>query len=146
MPEHELELVPTDFDRLRALNEEIDRAQKLRRVEQRALEFIMVASVTVDETSTIVSTNAAVETLLGYQPSELFGRPLTTIIPERLRDAHLEGFGRYVRTRQRTLDWTKVDMAALHKDGSEIPVRLRFRSFPVNGDEYLVGIIEKRDD
>lgn len=142
----ELELEPTDFGKLRALNEEIDRAQKLRRVEQRSLEFMGVASVTIDKSSTIVSTNAAIETLLGYQPEELLGQPLTTIIPEAKRAAHLESFERYQRTKQRSLNWNGADMDALHKDGSEIPVQLRIRSFQVNGDEYLVGIIQKRHD
>src|SRR5437879_9748196 len=48
--------------------------------------------IMVDEEDRIVYANAATESLLGWTPTELQGRPLITIIPFRFRRAQLVGF------------------------------------------------------
>ena len=87
------------------------------------------AILTIDEDSTILTANPAVERIFGYAPTELVGRPLTTLIPDRLRAAHTAGIARYVRTGQRNIPWTGVQLPGLTKDGREIPVEISFGQF-----------------
>ncbi|WP_227380108.1 PAS domain-containing protein [Haladaptatus halobius] len=73
------------------------------------------AILTLDEESTIVFANAAVERLLGYQPDELVGQSATQIIPERLRQRHITALNHYLETDERSLDWDGMELSALHK-------------------------------
>jgi PAS domain S-box-containing protein len=66
--------------------------------------------------------------LVGWDEG-LVGLPLTTIIPARLRDRHLQGFGRYVKTGASNLHGKTVRVPALRRDGSERELDLTIRVF-----------------
>lgn len=87
------------------------------------------AILTIDQDSRIVSANPATERIFGYAPDQLIGQPLSLLIPERLRAAHDAGVARYVRSGQRTIPWTGVQLPGLTKDGREIPVEISFGEF-----------------
>ena len=84
------------------------------------------AIFTIDENSTVLFCNTAVERLFGYQPQELIGRKLDAIIPERLRESHRRGMERYLRTRKRNIPWSGIELPAMRRDGTEFPVELAF--------------------
>lgn len=94
------------------------------------------AIFTIDEHSTVTFCNRAVERLLGYTPEELIGQPLELIIPERLREAHRRGIERYLRTRERAIPWSGIELPALHKDGHEFPVEISFGEW-TSGDQTI---------
>ncbi|HYI13381.1 MAG TPA: PAS domain S-box protein [Thermoanaerobaculia bacterium] len=94
------------------------------------------AIFTIDEASTITFCNRAVERMFGYTPDELVGRPLETIIPERLRAAHRAGIQRFLRTRQRNIPWTGIELPALHKDGHELECDISFGEW-TSGDQTI---------
>ncbi len=59
------------------------------------LEAAPDAMVIVDESAEIVLVNRQVVNLFGYEPDELLGRPIETLVPERYREGHhalREGF------------------------------------------------------
>ncbi|NUQ21182.1 MAG: PAS domain S-box protein, partial [Gemmatimonadaceae bacterium] len=87
------------------------------------------AILTIDADSVVLSANPAVERIFGYAPEELIGRPLTALIPERMRAAHDQGIRRYLLTRRRNIPWTGVQLPGLTKDGREIPVEISFGEF-----------------
>jgi PAS domain S-box-containing protein len=91
------------------------------------------AILTIDARSTILSANAATTRIFGYAPEELVGRALTVLIPERMREAHDAGLGRYLRSGRRNIPWTGVQLPALTKDGREIPVEISFGEFVDEG-------------
>jgi PAS domain S-box-containing protein len=76
--------------------------------------------------------------LLGWD-SGLVGRALTSIIPERLRIRHLEGFGRYVETGRSNLHGKTVRVPALCQDGSERELDLTIRVFQRPDGSRLVS-------
>ena len=90
--------------------------------------------LTIDEESTIVYANPAIEELLGYSPEELIGCSKLTLIPERLRDAHAAGLRNYLETGEKRVDWDGIELPALHKDGHEIPVLISLREHPPTDD------------
>ncbi|HVE71978.1 MAG TPA: PAS domain S-box protein [Thermoanaerobaculia bacterium] len=117
-------------------------AERLRESEQRyrlVSDTAQDAIFTIDEASTITFCNPAVERLFGYKPEELIGRKLDAIIPERLREAHRRGIARYLRTRERHIPWTGVELPAVHKDGHEFPCELSFGEFHRDGTTLFTG-------
>ena len=99
------------------------------------------AVVTLDEKGDVRYANHGLERVLGYDPSEMVGKQLTTVIPAVLQSAHEESFERYVETGDRQLDWEHVETIALHRDGHEIPVLLSFHNGMCGGEELITGII-----
>lgn len=93
--------------------------------------------LTIDEDSTIVFANPAIEDILGYAPEELVGSSKLELIPPRLRDAHMAGLEAYLRTGDRHIDWDGIELPALHKDGHEVPVLISLREHDGSTDKRL---------
>lgn len=104
------------------------------------------AILMVDADSQVHFANAAVERLFGYTPEELRGEPLTMLIPERFRDPHVSAIDRYLRTGERSLNWSNVEFPGLHKDGSEIPLSISFGEFWQDEEQRFIGILRDISD
>lgn len=97
--------------------------------------------LTIDADSRIVYANPAIERILGYEPAELVGSSKMRIIPERLRPAHEAGLEQYLATGERHIDWTGVELPALHAEGHEVPVSVSLREHEYDGERLFTGII-----
>ncbi|MFB6301660.1 MAG: PAS domain S-box protein [Haloferacaceae archaeon] len=136
------------YDRLaRRAEHAITQEQARRELEETKARFEALtentsfAIVTIDGDSTIHYANDAVEELFGYEPGELVGESLTTLVPDRLVDAHREGLEQYLRTGERQLDWGWIELPAETRDDEEIPVGVSFGE-RVNETRHLfTGII-----
>ncbi|GAB7094054.1 hypothetical protein JCM30237_12060 [Halolamina litorea] len=102
--------------------------------------------LTIDAESQIVYANPAVEDILGYSPEELIGSSKMTIIPERLQPVHAEALAAYVETGDRHIDWSGMELPALHKDGHEVPTLISLREHEYDGEQYFTGIIRDVSD
>lgn len=108
-------------------------------------EFRLIANaardvvITIDERSTVLFANDAMLDLLGYRPDELIGQSLTRIIPERMRPQHEHGMARYIQTGNRHLNWDEIRLPAVHKDGSEVSLKVAFAQFWRNGKRVFTG-------
>jgi PAS domain S-box-containing protein len=69
--------------------------------------------------------NAAVD-LFGYLPKEAIGRSLDSIIPEHLRHAHWESFGKAVASGHTKHGRRALKTRATHKAGQKLYVSLAF--------------------
>lgn len=87
------------------------------------------AIVIIDEVSTILFANAAVERIFGHPPSSLIGSTLATLVPQRLREAHERGLRRYLSTGRPHIPWTGVLLPGLRRDGAEVPLEISFGVF-----------------
>lgn len=99
------------------------------------------AIVTIDEENAIVFANAAIEKIFGYRQDEVAGRPITMLMPERFREAHLSGVKRYVATGKRRISWQARELVGLHKSGHEIPLEISYGDFIKDGRHFFIGII-----
>jgi PAS domain S-box-containing protein len=106
---------------------------------ERALDPI----VTIDEESTILFANSALLKLFGYSHKEIAGANLRILIPERLRARHDAGMQRYMDTGVRKLDWDAILLPALHRDGSEFNVNIRFGEFRRADKRLFSGYITR---
>ena len=90
----------------------------------------------------IVYANQAVERLLGWVPEDLIGAPITLLVPERLRGAHLDGFARYFASGQSQIIGQPTRVPALSSDGSEREVELLLSTVRLSaGGELAVATV-----
>jgi PAS domain S-box-containing protein len=97
--------------------------------------------VTINDRSRILSINPAVKTMFGYDPEELVGEQLLTLMPEKYRTAHVVGIAKHLATGARRIPWTGVQLSGRRKDGEEIPIEISFGSYTWQGQKRFTGFI-----
>jgi len=107
-----------------------------------ALEYVPDAVIVADTTNHIRYTNPATSTLLGWPTTDLVGRLLTTLIPQRLRAAHQSGFARFAAGEPMQRAGVPMRVAALHRDGHEIEIELVLGAVPgAGGERWAIGLL-----
>lgn len=117
--------------------------KKLRELEDRyraVTETSVDAIATADSNDRFLTWNKGAEHIFGYGP-EIINAPVTTIIPEKYRKAHLDGMKRFLKTGERRIIDKKVELEALKKDGTESPVELSLSSWESPSGKYFGAII-----
>ena len=99
------------------------------------------AIIAIDAESTILSVNPAAEAIFGYSAAELVGRPLSMLMPERMRERHRAGVARYLATGRRNVSWQNLRIPVLRKDGVEFPVEISFGEFDADGQRCFSGYL-----
>jgi diguanylate cyclase (GGDEF)-like protein/PAS domain S-box-containing protein len=132
-----LEVARDITDRRTAEDALRDSEELFRSVTQSATDAI----VSIDNNENIMLWNNAAETLFGYQVSEVMGKPLTMIIPERFRQAHKKGINRFLAKDKSKRLGKNYKITALKKDGREFPVELSLANWDRKGDICYTGII-----
>jgi PAS domain S-box-containing protein len=102
--------------------------------------------LSVDHESTISYANPAAGEMFGYELSEMLGKNLTSLMPERFRVRHLTSLGKYVTTGQRHIDWRCVELLGLHKNGREFPIEVSFGEHIRSGKRFFTGIVRDVTD
>ncbi len=131
-------------NRLPPAFEDLPAAEALRASEERFRRLAETAGagiLTIDEASTILFANQAVERMFGYSAEELYGQPLTLLMPAALRERHSTAMGRYLATGEKTLRWAGTEFKARHKDGAELPVEVSFGEFTAGGRRFFTGFV-----
>jgi PAS domain S-box-containing protein len=95
--------------------------------------------VVADARGCIVYANPAVRTLLGHDPAALRGQPLTTLVPERFRAAHSQGFARFLRTGSGELVGSTTQVPVLHAAGTEVLIDLTLAPLGGRDDDAVTG-------
>jgi PAS domain S-box-containing protein/diguanylate cyclase (GGDEF)-like protein len=94
------------------------------------------AYISMDGDGAITDWNPAAEVLFGWSRSEAVGRTLAeTVIPERLREAHLQAVRRFTAGGAPRHVGRVLDLPAVHRSGREFPVELAVAPLRV-GDEW----------
>ena len=114
---------------------EAERASRLSEARKGAiLEAALESIISIDETGRIVDFNAAAEATFGYARDKAIGQELSElIIPPFLRALQRESLQKYLATGQGTVMGKRIEMPALHADGSIFPVELTVTRVPVEG-------------
>lgn len=97
------------------------------------------AIITIDSDGKIVFANPAVQPTFGYEIGELVGQNISILQPAHLRAAHQAGLTRYVASRSKKVDWQRVELNAVHKDGHQVPVELSFSEMQLSTQTWFVG-------
>ena len=87
------------------------------------------AIVLANHQGRIMSWNPAAELMFGYSDEEIFGQPLTTIMPQRYRVAHMRGMERLQATGEACVLGKTLTLHGLRKNGQEFPIELSLSSW-----------------
>jgi PAS domain S-box-containing protein len=99
------------------------------------------AIIFADEKGIIISCNAMAEVMFGYDGEEMFGKPLTILMPERHREAHTEGLGRVSGGGEPRVIGSTLELSGLRDDGEEFPLELSLSTWSTGGRRNYTGIV-----
>jgi PAS domain S-box-containing protein len=105
------------------------------------MESAIDAIISADSEGRIRSWNTAAAALFGVQESEVIGKPLEVIIPERFRELHRQGIHRVTSGGESHVIGKTVELAALRSDGTEFPIELSLATWFLDQDRYYTGIL-----
>lgn len=98
---------------------------RFRSVFQTASDAIVLA----DADGNIVDWNGAATRIFGYEETEVAGKPLTILMPERYREQYSKTIAGYRETPKGTAVGRTVEFHGRRKDGSEFPLELSIGSW-----------------
>jgi PAS domain S-box-containing protein len=99
--------------------------------------------VAADDANRIVAISRVLADALGWDPDDLVGRRVVTLIPPHLREAHVAGFSRHLSTGEAHVLGVALELPVLHADGHEVPCRFLIeRSTSVPGRAIYLAWIE----
>jgi len=108
---------------------------------QSVMESAIDAIISADSRGRILSWNKAAAAMFGHAEAEVLGQPIEIIIPERFRGAHAEGIKRVSSGGPSHVIGKTVELAAICKNGDEIPVELSLATWFLDDKRYYTGII-----
>ena len=107
------------------------------------------AYVCIDDTGKIHAWNHEAERTFGWTAQEAMGQPLDTlIIPPHMREDHRAGMTRYLSTGTHTVLNKRIELPAMRRDGTTLPVEVRIAVLKLEGQTmfsaFLHDITERK--
>ena len=102
------------------------------------LESAPDAMVIVDAAGSILFASHRITALCGYLPEEIVGQGIECLLPERFRQTHLAHRRNYARNAHPRPMGVDLDLYALRKDGTELPVEISLSPIR-DGERQLVA-------
>ncbi|MGA7974521.1 MAG: EAL domain-containing protein, partial [Pseudolabrys sp.] len=100
------------------------------------------AIIIIDSAGTINYWNPAASRILGYSAEEAFGKNVHEwLTPERFREKAFAGMKKFVATGRGDVLGTTTELAALRKDGVEIPIELSVGAMQLGAKLHAVAIL-----
>lgn len=114
------------------------------------IEALLLASpdavIVVDTEGRIESASPPIERLFGYQPGELVGQPVETLIPKELRSVHAAHRSRYSSHPVARAMGSGLALYGRRKDGSTLPVDVSLAPIDVGGSKLVGAFVRDATD
>jgi PAS domain S-box-containing protein len=102
--------------------------------------------VVCDRAGTIILVNRQAEAMFGYPRSELVGKRIEDLIPERFRARHPQHVGNYVAKPKSRPMGSGLDLFGRRRDGSEFPVEISLSPISMDGGMVVSAAIRDVTD
>jgi PAS domain S-box-containing protein len=110
------------------------------------LELAPDATVVVDDDGRIVFANAQTAETFGYQPADLVGQRVETLLPERFRGTHMRHRSRFAAQAKQRPMGAGLALFGLHKNGHEFPVEISLSPVRTPSGQLVVSAIRDASD
>lgn len=97
--------------------------------------------ITVDKQGQIVLSNQLADQMFSYTPEEIIGMPIEKLLPSSFKDRHIQHRNNYMANPETRPVDDHLDLVALCRDGSLIPVEIGLSPLVINEDSFVVAII-----
>ena len=98
--------------------------------------------ISVDNRGLVQRFNRGAEKMFGYRSSEIIGRPLDILIPEKYRKAHRGHLAEFAKTSDDSRQMNeRGEIFGLRKDGGEFPAEASIARLEVSGRQVLSVIL-----
>ena len=98
--------------------------------------------ISIDERGRVTYVNAAAERIFGYGADQVLGRELAeAFLPPSSREAHRRGLARYLATGETHILDRRIEITAMHADGSEFPAELTVTRTGLPGAPTFIGYV-----
>ena len=126
---------------LRIKEQEAQEAQEnVKRLDQ-IMDTAAEGIITSDISGTIESFNLAAENIFGFTANKIIGKNINLLIPQRLKDKHIEYVDKFVGTGQPEIMGAGRDVQAQRKDGSVFPASIAISDMQFNQKRIFTAII-----
>ena len=121
------QVVERSAAQLAAENESRQRGARIDALVDTALDAV----ISTADDGTITLWNRQAETLFGWRPAEVLGKPLSNfVVPPELREAHRAGLARAAATGTGALLGRRIEINAIDRAGRRFPVELSINRMP----------------
>jgi PAS domain S-box-containing protein len=122
-----------------------EQAEQALRVSERRYRQLMEGTrdgiVVADQQGLITLFNPAAQALFGYPELDVRGQPLTILMPEDYRVAHLAGFRRYLDTRETRVIGRTVEVRGRRNGGETFPLEMSLSVIELPEGIGFMGVI-----
>ena len=102
------------------------------------------AVIVANASGNIVSWNGGAERSFGYKEAEILGQPLTRIMPERFRQAHMRGMERMsapgAMAHSHVMN-RAIELVGLRSDGQEFPIELSISGWQTPSGNFYSAFV-----
>jgi PAS domain S-box-containing protein len=99
------------------------------------------AIISIDQDSVILFANPAAQRIFGYPIPDILGQQVTLLMPDGLGHLHKTAVCAYLKTGQKHMPWTGLQLTGRHKSGAEIPLEISFGEHVRDGKHIFTGIL-----
>lgn len=118
--------------------------EKLHRSEERfraLAESAVDAILTTDKNGKIILFNRSMLKIFGYSKQEILHKPVTLLIPDRLKENFQRRLVKFRTTGKHSLSGKIFQSTGLRKDGTEFPFEMSLATWEAEGEKYNTSII-----
>ena len=89
----------------------------------------------------IIDCNDSAARIFAFSRGELIGMPVSTIVPEKYREAHKKGLKRFLETGESRVQGQIIEYEGLKKSGEVFPLELALNNFTLGGVIHFTAMI-----
>ena len=108
---------------------------------EKVLDFLPDAILVANSAGLICEVNPQTERIFGYSHGELIGQKIELLLPERLRNLHIQHRARYRQESRMRPMGGNLDLRARRKDGSEFPVDILLSPIKTEQGEFVLAVV-----
>lgn len=108
---------------------------------KQVFESVAEAIVVSNSKGEIVNVNPRAAKLLGYTEEEILSLKIEDLVPMNRRGNHADQRKSYHSSPKARVMGSGMELAALRKDGTEIPVEISLNAFMHDGDRFAIALI-----